>query len=513
MTVGELQLSESRSEFVSMVTPANTGDTQPQPSGAEHGAPVSTTESAIDTDLAARGDVQRAAHLFLVVDASEPLGSSSRHCLDGVTAVNVGRGVRGIERSGTTLSLWIPDRRASSQHMLMTMEADGWWIADLGSKNGTLLADVPVSRRKLFDGALIEVGHTFLRFRSALARSQGAPDLVSSAWAPTPGLETLLPDLESTFSELTRMATTPTPLMILGETGTGKDVTARAYHRLTARSGPFIPVNCGALPPSLVEATLFGHRRGSFSGATGDGLGLVRAAEGGTLFLDELGDLPLESQGALLRVIEAREVTPIGSTQAIRVDVRIVAATHRDIPRMVRQGIFRADLLARLSAHVIRLPPLRERMEDLGLLIGATLRVHAPSRAQSIELHRDAARVLLRRRYPLNTRELMNAMGKALTLMSGNVIGPQHLEAENLDISPEALAAAPTATSTSESFLEATPLHAPSPKTNARRAQLELLLSEHHGNVTSVANALGKTRALIYKWLNQLGIDPEAFRR
>ncbi len=497
-----------------MVTPRFNMETLPRYQVSPMGESVTATVSAKGGDAFSTGHASTAAYLFLVLDASHPMGNFGRHRLDGVTRVKLGRGERGVVRNGSTLQLALPDRRASSQHAELTLEADGWWIEDLRSKNGTVVGGAPVSRRKLFDGALIEIGHTFLRFRAELAGASEAPlDLIPSSWSPpSPGLETLLPGLEGSFSELARMATTQTPMMVLGETGTGKDVTAHAYHVLMGRPGPFIPVNCGALPPSLIESALFGHRRGSFSGATNDQLGLVRAAEGGTLFLDEIGDLHLESQAALLRVIQAGEVTPIGSIHPVRVDIRIVAATHRDVRQMVRLGTFRADLFARLSGHVLSLPPLRERIEDLGILVGAALRQHAPARAASLELDRDAARVLLRRKYPLNTRELMNALSRAITLSNGDVIGPKHLETEVLGSAPEAPAQEEVVVgggtlpgARSPAVRSATRL--------ARRAQLELLLTEHQGNVTDVAVALGKTRAMIYKWLKQEGIDPDLFRR
>ena len=488
-------------------------ETLPSYQAALGGESVTTTVSTKVGDVFSTRHASTSAYLFLVLDASHPTGSLARHRLEGVTRVKLGRREAAVVRNGSTLQVGLPDRRASSQHAEMVLEADGWWIEDLHSKNGTIVGGAPVARRKLFDGALIEIGHTFLRFRAELPGTPGTPpDVNSSTWSPPSlGLETLLPSLEASFSELIRLARTQTPLLVLGETGTGKDVTARAYHVLMGRPGPFIPVNCGALPPSLIESALFGHRRGAFSGATGDQLGLVRAAEGGTLFLDEIGDLHLESQAALLRVIQAGEVTPIGHAHPVSVDIRIVAATHRDIPQMIRLGTFRADLFARLSGYVLALPPLRERMEDLGILVGAAFRQHAPARAASLELDRDAARVLLRRRYPLNTRELMNALGKAITLADGDIIGPKHLETEILESAPDA--PAPEQPKPSSTTLPGgrAPAGA-STRREARRAQLELLLSEHRGNVTNVANALGKTRTLIYKWLGQLGIDPDHFR-
>jgi len=153
--------------------------------------------------------------------------------------------------------------------------------------------------------------------------------------------------------------------VILGETGTGKEVAARGIHRASGRRGSFQAINCAAIPPSLLESELFGYRRGAFSGADRDKPGLIKLADGGTLFLDEIGDMPLDAQAKLLRVLQAREVFPLGATTAEHVNIRVACATHRDLNRLVKEGKFRGDLFARLNEHVVRLPPLRERKEDV----------------------------------------------------------------------------------------------------------------------------------------------------
>src|SRR5260370_29152938 len=166
--------------------------------------------------------------------------------------------------------------------------------------------------------------------------------------------------------------------MLLGPSGCGKVLSSRAVHALSRRQGPFVGVNCGALPENLVEAELFGARRGAFTGADQDRVGLVLTADKGTLVLDEIGDLPVRAQPTLLRTLQEREVLPVGATRPLAVDIRLVAATHRDLDELVRLHQFRADLLARISGFVIRLPPLRERLDDLGLLIAAMLPRHLP---------------------------------------------------------------------------------------------------------------------------------------
>src|SRR5437588_230906 len=164
------------------------------------------------------------------------------------------------------------------------------------------------------------------------------------------------------------------PVLLLGETGTGKELIARAVHDLSGRTGPFLAVNCGALPETLVESELFGYRKGAFSGAYEDRPGLVRSSDKGTLLLDEIGSLPLPAQAALLRVLQEEEVVPVGATRPLRVNLRVVAATHEDLGVLASQELFRADLLARLSGFTLDLPPVRERREDVGLFLTSLLR-------------------------------------------------------------------------------------------------------------------------------------------
>jgi transcriptional regulator with GAF, ATPase, and Fis domain len=205
-------------------------------------------------------------------------------------------------------------------------------------------------------------------------------------------------------------------VLLLGETGTGKELLARAIHRLSERKGPFVAVNCGALPMTLVEAQLFGHVRGAFSGAVADAPGLLRSSDGGTLLLDEVGDLPEPSQAALLRALQEREVMPVGGVRAIKTDLRVVAATHQPLEKLVAQGDFRKDFYARLAGYSFSLPPLRERREDIGLLVGAF------ARERPIRLTAAAGRALLRYPWPLNVRELHQALDVAATLAEGELI-------------------------------------------------------------------------------------------
>jgi two-component system response regulator HydG len=224
------------------------------------------------------------------------------------------------------------------------------------------------------------------------------------------------------------MAQTSAPVVLLGETGTGKEVLARALHLSSPRAArPFVPVNCGAIPGELLESELFGHVRGAFSGAVADKQGLFEVAAGGTLLLDEVADLPSPLQVKLLRVLQDGEVRRVGSTRSLAVDVRVMAATHKDLAGLVELGLFRADLYYRIKVLSLRLPALRERGEDILPLAKQFLaQEHQPPR----RLDPAAEDLLVRYEWPGNIRELSNAMRCASTLADGALIGPHHLPEE-----------------------------------------------------------------------------------
>jgi DNA-binding NtrC family response regulator len=341
----------------------------------------------------------------------------------------------------------------------------------------------------LLDGDLIELGHTLLLYRDAVPVT--APDVADLDGAVS---QTFVAGLADALDAMAKIARTGVSVTLLGDTGTGKEVVARALHAQSGRAGAFIPVNCGALPSNLVEAMLFGHRKGAFSGATDDRLGLVRSADKGTLFLDEIGDLPLQSQTAFLRVLQEQEVTPVGDSRPIKVDFRLVAATHRTLTELVEQGGFRDDLYARMSGLTVRLPRLEHRREDLGLLVGALLRKHGE--AASPSLHMRAARALYRHGWPLNVRELEKALSTALAVAGGGAIRLEHL--------PEALRAeeAPASARTG------TPTEA-----ERLRDELVALLRQHDGNVAAVAKTMGKGRMQIHRWMKRFDLEVARFRK
>ena len=232
--------------------------------------------------------------------------------------------------------------------------------------------------------------------------------------------------MRQVFKRIGLAADSDATVLVLGETGTGKELVARALHRNSVRAErPFVAVNCAAIPADLMESELFGHVKGAFTGAVSDRAGRFREAQGGTLFLDEVGDMPLPTQAKILRALQEREITPVGASRALPVNVRIIAATHRDLPDAVRQGRFREDLWYRLQVVPVHLPPLRERLGDVLLLAEHFLRQGGG--ASPKRLGADAARLLLAHDWPGNVRELRNAMERAALLCPGPVIGPEHI--------------------------------------------------------------------------------------
>ncbi|HEY0192207.1 MAG TPA: FHA domain-containing protein [Kofleriaceae bacterium] len=272
------------------------------------GAPAST-----DVDIAREGRaaVPSRPYLFVVLHCDRPLAGSSGHDLAELDAVVLGRGAARAARRSTDgahrqLELCFPGGTVSSRHARLERGPAGWAVVDQGSKNGTFVNGERVPRAVLRDGDLLEIGATLLVYRAALPAPPGdTGDLDSTALAAAPpGLATLIPQLAEPLTALDRIARLPIPVLLLGESGSGKEVLARAVHLLSGRAGAFVAVNSGGIAASLLESQLFGHVKGAFTGAARDEPGFVRAADRGTLFLDEIGDLPLTAQAAFLRVLQ-----------------------------------------------------------------------------------------------------------------------------------------------------------------------------------------------------------------
>lgn len=417
-----------------------------------------------------------------------------------------GRGnTRAVRRDSTTQvdRLDIPDSKLSSVHASISIVHGEVWMQDLGSTNGTWVNGAALERLTrvaLDDGDFIEAGQTLFLFRWLVVdvpRVTG--DLIVDATQSTSALSTLDPAFAREIAQIEKIASTPLSVLIRGETGTGKELVARAIHEISRRPGPFVALNCGAIPPNLVESHLFGHVRGAFSGATKDEVGVVRAAQHGTLLLDEIGDLPLLSQTALLRLLQEHEVTPVGASRPIKVDVRVIAATHQPLDTLVESGRFRQDLYARIAGYVTQLAPLRERIMDLGVIIGSMIARRTVSLPEGVRFHRETTRALFSYRWPMNIRELSQALSAASALSSSPVIMPQQLPAWVV------------ASQTESSSL---PVNAElNPADEALKSELLARLNETGGNLSEVARLMGKARQQVQRWLRRFHIDPQQYRR
>jgi two-component system response regulator PilR (NtrC family) len=302
--------------------------------------------------------------------------------------------------------------------------------------------------------------------------------------------------IERVRAMIAKVARSQAPVHISGESGTGKELVARMIHDSgPRREGPFVPINCGAIPNELMESEFFGHRKGSFTGAVADKVGLIQTAEGGTLFLDEVADLPLHMQVKLLRVIQEKAIRPVGQTAEIPADVRILSATHKDLAELVAEGGFREDLFYRINVIGLHVPPLRERGEDVLMLAHHTLsRLAAEQGMPTPLLTREAQAALLRYRFPGNVRELENVLERALTLSSGDeidVLDLQLRDDERTEDMPAADRDAPLGAHLEE----------------IERDAIVAALEQTRYNKTAAARRLGITfRALRYR-IKKLGIE------
>ena len=347
--------------------------------------------------------------------------------LEIISGPGLGTSFRGDKRNlllGTHVSadIVLPDPHVSRLHARIDVEEQDYVLRDLGSTNGTKIAGIRIREANLDDGAIIELGGTKVRFRILdepfeirLADEEKFQGLVGRSVA-----------MRELFALCDRVAPTDASVIIQGETGTGKDLVARAMHERSRRSDkPFVILDCGAIPPGVIESELFGHERGAFTGATATRIGAFERAHGGTVFLDEIGELALELQPKLLRCVETGELLRIGGERPIKVDIRIIAATHRDLARMITENRFRADLYYRLAVIKVIVPPLRERREDIPLLAAHFARQALGDGSRSPLAHQALEAVfgeLTRHDWPGNVRELRNIVERATILADPKLI-------------------------------------------------------------------------------------------
>jgi transcriptional regulator with GAF, ATPase, and Fis domain len=313
------------------------------------------------------------------------------------------------------------------------------------------------------------------------------------------------PAMERLMAQVERVAASESRVAIQGETGTGKELIARTIHQKSARqAGPFVTLNCAAVPAELIESELFGHEKGSFTGAANRHVGKFEQAAGGTLFLDEIGDMPLAMQSKLLRVLEEGEIERVGGDKPVAVDARVVVATHRNLEEMVRQGSFRADLFHRVYVFPVVLPPLRERLEEIPVLAEYfAAQVASQNGWRAKHFSEDSVELLQRYPWPGNVRELRNVVERVLLLSSADAIS-----VEEVDL------ALPVARNGESGFTSSSgsgPLAQRLESFEREVLLAELRRNNHH--MTNTARALGLERSHLYKKCQQLGIDLRAERK
>ena len=392
-------------------------------------------------------------------------------------------------RRGSDLVL--TDRRISGLHLEIRLSEAGYRIRDLESTNGTFISGLRVNDAYLRPGAVIGLGKSELRF-VPLGASVEVPLFSGGHFGQLVGMS---PQMRRLFAQIERVAAGNATALVTGETGTGKELVAEAVHEASPRSaGPFVVFDCAAIPANLFEDELLGHERGAFTGAVAASAGAVERANGGTLFFDEIGELPMELQPKLLRVLESKEVRRIGGDRPISCDVRFVAATNRDLAVAVNRGAFREDLYYRLAVTELHVPPLRDRREDVRPLINHFLAL-LPG-AGDVELPADFVSAMLDHYWPGNVRELRNAVERALVL-------PQY--PPRIEPPPEA---------SPEDPLTGGAIDVDVPFKIAKRQFVDefdrrfmtVLLERHGWNITAAARATGLDRVSIYKVLDRLGL-------
>ena len=405
----------------------------------------------------------------------------------------------------------LSDRAVSNTHAELEPAEDGWLLRDVGSTNGTFVGEMRLREVVLPLGARFRVGATTLQ----VDPGDGSVDIPLSADERFHDLVGRSVAMRQVFAQLEKVAALDLTVLVTGETGTGKELVARALHRASKRAqGPLVVQDCSALPKDLVESVLFGHEKGSFTGATERRAGSFEQAHHGTLFLDEVGELDLGLQPKLLRVLENREVRRVGGAQTLSVDVRVVAATNRDLRAMAANGGFREDLYYRLGVMTIELPPLRSRREDIPLLAASLLEQFC-KRNPELGPRAFTASALERLQgmsLPGNVRELRNLIERAASLADGaEITADDLLPASSARVAvarppdPAARAAMTGAVSdemTALPFKEAKArvLEAFEP------AYLAALLERHHGNITRSAAAAGLTRYHLRELCKRYGL-------
>ncbi len=433
---------------------------------------------------------------------------------------------RGIEREvasprvtlGTAAGndIALTDPTVSRHHCEIVVREERYVIRDLGSTNGTRLDGTPVLEAYLSPGSRVQVGDTELLFEPkkkwVRVAAGDASDHFGSLYGSSEPMRTV-------FALLSKVGPTDLSCILVGETGTGKELAAHALHEASPRAPKaFVVVDAGAISETLIESELFGHERGAFTGADRPRAGAFELANGGTIFLDEIGELPLELQPKLLRALERREVKRLGAPKPIEVDVRVIAATHRDLTAMVSEGKFREDLYYRLAEVVVELPPLRQRVEDIPLITTRILAENAERGERVRAIDADAMRELQARAWPGNVRELRNTLRRAVALAHGETLTLADLSAPTGATVPRSSAVArpvdASAPSPQVDVAEDLPIKDAREKwvSSMEREYLVRLMQRCEGDLDRASTEAGLHRKSLERLLRQHGIKAAEMR-
>ncbi len=410
----------------------------------------------------------------VVLESADPSATGNFFTL--VERLSVGRTEEG------DVNLAIDDSLMSRRHFTIEKSGDAYWLSDQSSTNGTFLEGNKVSRVQLPLGAIVRAGETFFEFNQF-------PTPLPKNNVGKVGLIWYSVTMQKVVDSIKRVARTAVPVFIEGETGTGKELIARRVHEESGRTGLFVAINCAAIPAELTESYFFGHKKGSFTGATADSAGHWMSANDGTLFLDEIGELPQALQAKMLRVLESGEVTPVGTSTPLTSSARVVAATNAHVDEKVDAGEFRRDLYGRLAVYTIHSPALRERRGDIPLLFRHFLALQTPGKEWTIAP--EFFQKLIAYSWPGNVRELRSLAQRLALDAADAVLDETHLP----DI-----------------FRASGPAVAGATDDVPSRTELERLLSQHQGRIADVATELNKDRKQIYRWLKRHGLNADDFR-
>ncbi len=403
----------------------------------------------------------------------------------------------------------LSDSKVSGLHCEIRLDDRGYRLRDLDSTNGTYVAGLRINDVYVAPGALIALGGTRLKF-DPLGETVEIELSDTDRFGSMIGRSVKMREL---FARLEKLAKSDATVLVTGETGAGKELVAEALHDHSPREkGPFVVLDCGSIPPNLIESELFGHERGAFTCATNSYAGAFERAHGGTVFLDEIGELPLAMQPKLLRVLERKEVRRVGGSSTIEVDLRIVAATNRDLGVEVNRGRFREDLYYRLAVARVHVPPLRERKDDLPLLIEHILSTTPGGELASIA--QETIDLMMKHDWPGNVRELRNVIERAVLLAESPDTEDSLRRTPKPPTADPSVTVTPSQTATSTDASMTVPVDVTVPFKHAKqnvisefeKRYISRLLAQHDGNISAAARAAGIDRMSIHKMLHRLGL-------